>query len=218
MIKIKNLLFASSNQSKIDEITRFVKPLGYNLISLYDLQKAGVLDNIDITEDGLSFEENALIKAQHLYDVLNLNDNHDLSGVLADDSGLVIRALSHTMVGRNVICTPGVFSARYASDHDSDENNRQILNNMSNVPDAERGCYSQCTVCYIDRFTDPVYFTGRKYGTIAHESVEGNGFAFDSIFTLPDGRNYGQLDDSERLNYSHRIDAMKQFLEYLKFI
>ncbi|SUP61475.1 Non-canonical purine NTP pyrophosphatase [Weissella viridescens] len=114
---MKKLIFASKNPGKIKEFRAFLAPKGIEVLSLLDLT-----DTPEIIENGTSFEENSLIKAQTIMQAYDLP-------VVAEDAGLVVAALNGE---------PGIYSARYAGDHDDAANNAKLLEKMQAIPDDAR--------------------------------------------------------------------------------
>lgn len=190
---MKQLAIATQNKHKIIELKRMLEPLGYVVLTLYDFPELG-----SIIEDGETYQENALIKAKTLSD-------HAGVDAIADDSGLDVFALDGA---------PGVHSARYAGDDVTyDDNNRLLLSNMQGV--ADRRARFVTTICLYRRGEQPRYFTGHLHGEIATEYKGTNGFGFDPIFRLPDGRHLAELAMDEKNAISHRAIALGKLIDYL---
>ena len=161
---MKSIILASNNKDKVKEVKEILK--GYDIISM---KEAGI--DVDIEENGTTFEENALIKARAIM---------KLTGqiTMADDSGLEIDYLNKA---------PGVYSARFMG-HDTsyDIKNRILLDRLEGVPDEERRARFVCAVAAV--FPDGTVKVVRETieGQIAHEIVGENGFGYDPIFYVPE--------------------------------
>lgn len=194
----RRIVFATGNENKMKEIRMILDDLGMEIISM---KEAGV--NEEIVEDGMSFEENAEIKARTVSRVLT----NDI--VLADDSGLEIDYLDKA---------PGIYSARFAGEDTSyDIKNRIFLDRLEGVPDEERTARFVCAVAAV--FPDGTSYTVRETieGRIAHEIAGENGFGYDPIFYVPEyGCTTAQMDPEQKNLLSHRgkaVRAMKRILE-----
>ena len=175
------------------EIRMILADLNLEIISM---KEAGV--DIEIVEDGMSFEENAEIKARAVSRVLT----NDI--VLADDSGLEK--------------APGIYSARFAGEDTSyDIKNRIFLDRLEGVPDEERTARFVCAVAAV--FPDGTSETVRETieGRIAHEIVGNNGFGYDPIFYVPEyGCTTAEMTPEQKNELSHRgkaLRSMKKILE-----
>ena len=194
----RRIVFATGNENKMKEIRMILADLGMEIISM---KEAGV--NEEIVEDGMTFEENAEIKARTVSRVLT----NDI--VLADDSGLEIDYLDKA---------PGIYSARFAGEDTSyDIKNRIFLDRLEGVPDEERTARFVCAVAAV--FPDGTSCTVREpiEGQIAHEIAGDNGFGYDPIFYVPEyGCTTAQMDPEQKNLLSHRgkaLRAMKRILE-----
>ena len=171
--------------------------LGLEILSM---KEAGVFEEIE--EDGMSFEENAEIKARAISRVMT----NDI--VLADDSGLEIDYLNKE---------PGVYSARYMGENTSYRiKNQIILDRLHGVPDIVRSARFVCVIAAA--FPDGTIETRRATieGRIAQEPAGENGFGYDPIFYLPDrGKTTAQLSAEEKNEISHRGKALRQIKEIL---
>ena len=191
---MNTIILASNNKDKVKEVKEILK--GYNIISLKD---AGI--NLDVEENGTTFEENALIKARAVC---------KLTGQLtmADDSGLEIDYLNKE---------PGVYSARYMGENTSYRiKNQIILDRLHGVPDIVRSARFVCVIAAA--FPDGTIETRRATieGRIAQEPAGENGFGYDPIFYLPDrGKTTAQLSAEEKNEISHRGKALRQIKEIL---
>ncbi|MDE6500689.1 MAG: RdgB/HAM1 family non-canonical purine NTP pyrophosphatase [Ruminococcus sp.] len=187
---IDRLVMATNNANKLREVREILYPLGIEVVSQ---QEAGV--NVEPEENGVTFAENAIIKAQAVYNEVKVP-------VIADDSGLCVDALD----GR-----PSVYSARYAPKGQECD---KLLDEMKNVPDGLRGAYFECCIAFIDgENTD--FMTGRCYGTISHNARGENGFGYDPVFER-DGKTLAEMTSEEKNKISHRSEALKKLYEYLE--
>ncbi|WP_334115789.1 XTP/dITP diphosphatase [Ligilactobacillus sp.] len=187
------ILIATKNEGKAREYRRLFESRGIKVITLKDLN-----EQVEIVENGRTFSENALIKAQTLTDKLNLP-------VLADDSGLVVDALNGA---------PGIYSARYAGDHDDEANNKKLLEELRNVPDEKRTAHFHCSIVATAPDKMPLEASGDVYGLIAHEKHGEDGFGYDPLFYYPEfGRTFGEVGMEEKNKVSHRAKATENLLK-----
>ena len=194
---MKNIIFATGNKDKMREIREIMADCD---VQIQSMKEAGI--QVDIVEDGKTFEENALIKARAIA-------AHTNAIVLADDSGLEIDALNKE---------PGVYSARYMGEDTSyDIKNRILLDRLEGVPDEERRARFVCAVAAV--FPDGTVKVVRETieGQIAHEIVGENGFGYDPIFYVPEyGCTTAEMTPELKNELSHRgkaLRAMKKILE-----
>ncbi|MBO5211814.1 MAG: RdgB/HAM1 family non-canonical purine NTP pyrophosphatase [Clostridia bacterium] len=191
------IFIATKNQKKLKELKRILIPMGFDVLCESDLD----FEFKDAVEDGLTFEENAIIKAK--------------SGLLqtgyitvADDSGICVDFLKGM---------PGIYSARFAGDHGNDEqNNDKLLLALSGVPMEKRTAYYVAAIACV--FPDGRQFTvrGECHGHIAFERQTGNGgFGYDPLFISENGP-FSQLTAEQKDAISHRGKALKLFSEELK--
>ena len=192
------IVFATGNENKMKEIRMIMTDLGMEIISM---KEAGV--NLNIVEDGMSFEENAEIKARAVSRVLT----NDI--ILADDSGLEIDYLDKA---------PGIYSARFAGEDTSyDIKNRILLDRMEGVPDDQRSARFVCAVAAM--FPDGAVSVVRETieGQGAAEAEGENGFGYDPIFYVPEyGCTTAQMTPEQKNEVLHRgkaLRAMKKLLE-----
>lgn len=186
---MKEIIFATQNKGKLREVKKIFEGSGFKITSLPDY------DSIpEIVEDKDSFKENALKKAKIVYE-------HFRIPVIADDSGLSIEQLNGN---------PGVYSARYAGENASDEdNNRKLLDELKNFPEPHKAKFICAAVYYDGRKIIDSY--GEVHGKIINEERGNNGFGYDPLF-VPDGFNVtsGELELEEKNKISHRSKAFKQ--------
>ena len=128
--------------------------------------------------------------------------------VLADDSGLEVDALDGA---------PGVYSHRYAGDNATDDDRiAKLLRELGGVPDEKRGARFVCAMCFIDESGREIVLRGECGGVIGHEKAGSNGFGYDPIFYIPDGRSFAQLSAEEKNSMSHRHNALEKLVQKLK--
>jgi non-canonical purine NTP pyrophosphatase, rdgB/HAM1 family len=186
------LLVATHNIHKKEEIQQILgTEITVKSLTDYDIHE-------EIVEDGDSFNANALIKAKYCFEKTGIPS-------LGDDSGLVVEALN----GR-----PGIFSARYAGDHDFAKNIQKVLFEMEG--EENRKAYFITVLCYYDE-KGPQFFDGRVHGNLLTENKGFKGFGYDPIF-VPEGydRTFAEMNPEDKNKISHRKQALDLFLEYLK--
>lgn len=189
------VILASNNKNKLREMAQILLPFGMEVISQRD---AGA--DFEVDENGTTFRENAEIKASAVYDKLKMP-------VIADDSGLVVDALSGA---------PGVYSHRFAGENASDrDRSLKVLSELMNVPKDKRTARFICEICYIDENGEKHFFTGSCEGIIGTEERGENGFGYDPIFCVGD-RTLAEMIDDEKNEISHRGNALRLLSKYLK--
>lgn len=188
----KEILVATHNQHKKEEIQQILGS-DFTVKSLTDYN---ITD--EIIEDGNSFEANAEIKAKYCFEKTGIPS-------LGDDSGLVVEALD----GR-----PGIFSARYAGNHDFDKNIAKVLHEMEGETD--RSAYFITVLCYYDE-NGPQFFEGKIEGNLLDEHKGHKGFGYDPIF-VPENFSitFAEMDPEEKNRISHRKRALDRFLAHFQ--
>ena len=188
---MKKLVVASNNKGKIAEIKQILSD--YEVLSIKD---CGI--EIDVEENGVTFQENALIKAKALYELTKLP-------TIADDSGLVVEALDGA---------PGVYSARYAGDgHDDSANNQLLLKNLQDK--SNRNAKFVSAIAYYDG-EKTVYGNGEVHGVILKELKGNGGFGYDPLFFCTEiNKSFGEATAEEKNSVSHRYRALVDLREKL---
>ncbi len=188
------MVLASSNQGKLKEFQQIFKQAGVHVVP----QSQFRIEDAD--ETGLSFVENAIIKARHAAKMSGLP-------ALADDSGLEVDALR----GR-----PGIYSARFSGEDASDQsNNEKLLKLMQQVPEAERTARFQCVLVLMRHADDPtpLIFQGTWEGTILTEPAGDNGFGYDPLFWALDQQcSSANLSPELKNQVSHRGKAVSKLV------
>ena len=195
---LNKIVLASNNAGKAREITEILKTYGISVVPQSDF---GVPE---IPETGLTFIENALLKARNAC-------HHTGLPAIADDSGIEIDALQ----GR-----PGIYSARYSGEGASDEANLQkALTELKDIPEAQRGARFQCLMVLLEHENDPtpLICQGAWEGRILTEPQGENGFGYDPIFYVPEHQcSSAQLTADQKNALSHRGKALKILAEKIK--
>jgi XTP/dITP diphosphohydrolase len=194
---MKKIILASNNKGKIREFNAMLDGL-YEVVSMSDRKVE------EVPETGLTFVENALIKAR------NASEQSGLPA-LADDSGIVVDSLNGE---------PGIYSARYAGNHGDDEaNTKKLLDDMQSVPDGKRTGRFWCAIVFVEHANDPTPIIIQRgwEGEILREKVGGNGFGYDPIFYVPThGCASAELAPEIKNTISHRGRALAALLKELK--
>lgn len=194
---MKKFIVATRNKGKLKEIKEILAGMPYEVISM---EAAGY--DKEIKETGLTFEDNALLKARQVYDALG-------EIVMADDSGLEVDYLDGA---------PGIYSSRFAGENASDaERINKLLKMLEGVKFKDRKARFVSSIAVV--FSDDLSFVvrGTCEGYIASKPEGDNGFGYDPIFCLPEyGKTMAQLDSDEKNRISHRGKALKLMLKELK--
>lgn len=197
MEKIKVVL-ATGNQGKVREMADVLAQFGFEVVAQSEF-------GIESPEEtGLTFVENALLKARHAAKMTGLP-------AIADDSGLAVDALGGA---------PGLYSARYAGlDGDDAANRQKLLSEMSNVADGQRGAKFVSCIVLLQHETDPTpkIALGECFGEILHEERGENGFGYDSLFFYPPKQcSFAELETKEKKAISHRAIALASLKQQLE--
>lgn len=189
----QEIIFATGNKGKLREIREI---LGDMEVEIRSMKDAGI--DIDIVEDGTTFEENAVIKAKAVA-------AHTSCIVMADDSGLEVDHLNGE---------PGIYSARYLGEETPySVKNQNLLERLKGVPDEERTARFVCAIAAVLPNGEVVTTLGTIEGRIGHQSAGNNGFGYDPIFYVPEyGCTTAQLSEEQKNKISHRgkaLEAMK---------
>jgi XTP/dITP diphosphohydrolase len=186
------LVLASHNQGKLSELRAILEP------AVPDLELVSY-QGPEPVEDGVSYLENALIKARAA-------NRHTGLVAIADDSGLAVEILGGS---------PGIFSARWAGGRDNVENRRLLLKQLADVKPEHRSAAFVCTIALVDGESE-ISFTGFWSGSISLEERGTNGHGYDPVF-IPDGFEVtaAELDPEVKNALSHRAEALSQLIAFL---
>ena len=189
------LVLATGNNKKVEEFKRILAPLGIEIIP-----QSVLAPDLDVVEDGATFEANAYLKAKALYDQCKLP-------TIADDSGLCVDALDGA---------PGVLTARYAGEAcDSEDNIAFLLKNMKGVPRENRTGTFVCAIVAIMDDDTTITVKGESNGWIAFEKHGDNGFGYDPVFMVGD-ESFANMSHEDKDKISHRGKATRMMTEKLK--
>ncbi len=192
------VVLASKNQHKLAEISKITEQFDMELILQSEL---GV--DIDVEENGTTFEENSFIKAEAVMKATGLP-------ALADDSGIAVDALNGE---------PGIYSARYGFDESLDDWGRLelLLKNTEHVPDGQRQAQFVCVITMVTPEGQTIQARGEVHGELLRAPRGENGFGYDPIFYYPPlGKSTAELSSEEKNKISHRANALKVFYDKLK--
>ena len=194
---MEKIIFATGNEHKMIEIRAILSDLGAEILSQ---KEAGI--KADVVEDGATFEENAMIKAEAI---------SKMTGeiVLADDSGLEIDYLNKE---------PGIYSARYMGEDTSyDIKNQALLDRLDGVPDEKRTARFVCAIAAAMPDGCCEVVRGTMEGIIGHKIAGENGFGYDPIFFLPEcGCTSAELSPEKKNELSHRGEGLKKIRKILE--
>jgi len=194
-LPFRQLVLASNNAGKLKELQAM---LGAHVEVLPQRQ----FTEVEAVEDGLSFIENAIIKARHAARASGLP-------ALADDSGLAVDVLGGA---------PGIHSARYAGGGGDAANNAKLLDSLRGVPDAERGARFICVLALVRHADDPlpIICEGQWPGRILHAPQGDQGFGYDPLFWVPETAcSSAELPADQKNRLSHRARAMAELRQRL---
>ena len=195
--QLKQLVLASGNAGKLREFQTLLSNVGFEVLpqSHFDIP--------DAEETGLSFVENAIIKARHAAKISGLP-------ALADDSGIEVDALNGQ---------PGIYSARFSGEGATDEcNNALLLEKLTGIPSQQRTARYQCVLVFMRHWQDPVPLIaqGSWEGTILDAPRGENGFGYDPLFWVEShNMSSAEMKKENKNAISHRAKAMQQLLQQL---
>ena len=188
---MKELILASNNAHKVEEIKSILSD--YNILTLKDINFTD-----EIIEDGLTFEENALIKARTI-------SKYSGKAAIADDSGLSVDLLD----GR-----PGVYSARYSKEQTDSKNIEKVL---SELDGKKSNAKFVSVIALVKPDGTEFTFRGECHGEIISEQRGNNGFGYDPIFYVPSlDKTFAELSSEEKNSISHRKESLEKFSNFLK--
>ncbi|MBV2128816.1 RdgB/HAM1 family non-canonical purine NTP pyrophosphatase [Arsukibacterium indicum] len=194
---MQKIVLASSNKGKIAELSSLLSPCNFQIVPQQEL---GV---VDADESGLSFIENAIIKARHAALATGLP-------AIADDSGLAVDALAGE---------PGIYSARYSGEAATDsENISKLLKALQQVPPERRKAQFHCVLVFMRHASDPtpIVCHGIWPGSISNQIKGDGGFGYDPVF-IPAGQTVtaAELSKAQKAAVSHRGQALRQLLKQI---
>lgn len=192
------IVLASNNAGKVKEINRLLQEFNINVVPQSDY-------NVDeVAETGLSFVENAIIKARYAALKTGLP-------TIADDSGIEVDALNGA---------PGIYSARFSGENASDQdNNKKLLEDLKDVPEEQRTARYQCVMVFMRHAADPtpVIASGSWEGVILDAPRGSNGFGYDPLFYVPTHQcTAAELSAELKNKLSHRAKALVSLLHELQ--
>lgn len=194
---MKKIIIASNNENKIKEIKQIFSEYPIDIVSM---KQEGIVK--DILEDGTTFMENALKKAEQI---------HDISGgmVLADDSGLMVKGLDGA---------PGVYSARFSGEHGNDaKNNEKLLRLLEGKSENDRAAKFVCAMVLISESGSILKVQGEVLGVIAHKEMGQNNFGYDPLFYVPQYcMTFAEMPSELKNSISHRGKALSELKDKLK--
>ena len=190
---MEKIVLATNNKHKLKEIKEVLN--NYEILSLEDINF-----HEEIKENGQTFTENALIKAKAIRKYLK-----DDTKILADDSGLCCESLNNA---------PGIYSARYAKNHDDKANRDKVIENLKGL---NHKAYFECVLVLLENNDNYKVFEGRTYGQIIEEEKGDTSFGYDCIFLSDDlNKTFGEATDTEKNYCSHRGRALEKLIDYLE--
>lgn len=193
MAQKEQIIIATNNAGKLREFQKLFTPKHIEVTSLKDYPQLG-----KIAETGMTFEENATLKASAVSKKTNIP-------VLADDSGLEVDALN----GR-----PGIFSARYAGDHDDAANNAKLLSELAGIPLEKRTSTFHTTLVLMKPDESKLVVNGELRGQILAVPRGNNGFGYDPLFWVPEKqKSLAEMTSEEKNEISHRGRASQKLLK-----
>lgn len=188
---MKEIIIATKNKGKAKDFEALLEPMGYKVLTLHD-----VAPHMDVEETGVTFEENAILKAETIAAELQAT-------VIADDSGLEIDALGGE---------PGVYSARYSGEQKNDDSNMdKVLQKLVQVPADEKTARFRCVLALASPGKETVLFKGVCEGLILDEKKGDHGFGYDPIFYVPSyDKTMAEMKPEEKASISHRGNAIRE--------
>ncbi|HFC92614.1 MAG TPA: RdgB/HAM1 family non-canonical purine NTP pyrophosphatase [Leucothrix mucor] len=191
----QKIVLASGNQGKLREFFRILGSAGFEIVAQSEYNVP------DVDETGLTFVENAILKARNAAQITGLP-------ALADDSGIEVDALKGQ---------PGIYSARYSGAGD-EANNIKLLKALEGVPDEQRTARFRCCIVLMRHGADPspLIADASWEGRILHDLSGANGFGYDPLFYVPTHHtSSAELDPDEKNSISHRGQALQQILKLM---
>jgi XTP/dITP diphosphohydrolase len=188
---MKEVIIATKNPGKAKEFEHIFSARGIVVRTLLDYPEIP-----EVEETGVTFEENAILKAEAVSQALG-------KMVIGDDSGLMVDALE----GR-----PGIYSARYAGEPKNDQNNTdKVLSELKGLPEEKRSARFYCALAVAVPSQEPMTVSGTCEGRILEERRGTNGFGYDPVFYVPEkGVAMAELSSDEKNKISHRANALKK--------
>lgn len=191
------VVLASGNKGKLNEFNQLLAPLDIEVLPQSEFNVSSV------EETGLTFIENAILKARHASEISGLP-------AIADDSGLEVDALKGA---------PGIYSARYSGEDANDTaNNQKLLNELNGVKTEDRTARFQCVLVYLEHPADPtpIVCQGSWEGVILEAPTGDQGFGYDPLFWVPSKQcSSAELDRDEKNRLSHRGKALSELIKRL---
>lgn len=195
---MKKIVLATGNQGKVREMADLLADFGFDVVAQSEFNVS------EVAESGTTFIENAIIKARHAAKETGLP-------AIADDSGLEVDYLGGA---------PGVYSARYAGEDASDQQNlEKLLDAMKDVPEAQRSARFHCVLVLMRHENDPTPLVchGKWEGRILTQAHGSNGFGYDPIFFVPEENcASAQLEPMRKKQLSHRGQALKKLFQAIE--
>lgn len=199
---IRQVILASGNKGKLAEFQQMLEPLHIRMRPQSEFGIGTILPEIE--ETGLTFVENAILKARYAAGISGLP-------VIADDSGLEVDYLNGE---------PGIYSARYAGlEASAADNNQKLLNRLQGLKSVDRAARFHCVLVYLRHENDPtpIIAHGKWEGYIIEEALGDHGFGYDPLFLVPEEHHTAAELPAELKNQlSHRALALKQLVGHLK--
>ncbi|EDM6121147.1 non-canonical purine NTP pyrophosphatase [Salmonella enterica subsp. enterica serovar Infantis] len=195
---MQKVVLATGNAGKVRELASLLSDFGLDVVAQTEL-------GVDSAEEtGLTFIENAILKARHAAKMTGLP-------AIADDSGLAVDVLGGA---------PGIYSARYSGENATDQQNlEKLLHTLRDVPDDKRQARFHCVLVYLRHAEDPTPLVchGSWPGVITRQAAGNGGFGYDPIFFVPsEGKTAAELTREEKSAISHRGQALKLLLDALR--